>query len=154
MRSVASPARRAELLHVFNEVAPIARTFGMKLAYTDDDRAVITLPYNPALDHALGDIHGGIFATMLDNAGWFTAALGRDDSCWVATAELSMHLLRRATATALRAEAWYLKRGKRQDVLEMKLYDAAGEVVAHATGTFITLPDVPIASRLIDRPGG
>ena len=146
-----SPKRREELLHVFNEVAPIARTFGMKLAYTDDDRAIITLAYNPALDHALGDIHGGVFATMLDNAGWFTAALGRNDSCWVATSELSLHLLRRATATTLRAEAWYLKRGKRQDVLEMKLTDAAGELVAHATGTFITLPGVPIAPNLIAR---
>jgi uncharacterized protein (TIGR00369 family) len=140
-----SLARREELLHLFNEVAPIARTFGMKLSYTEDDRAVLTLPYNPALDHALGDIHGGVFATMLDNAGWFTAALGRDESCWVATSELSLHLLRRATATGLRAEAWYLKRGKRQDVLEMKLTDDAGELVAHATGTFITLPSVPLA---------
>ena len=141
---MASPARREELLHLFNEVAPIARTFGMRLAYTEDDRAIITLPYNPALDHALGDIHGGIFATMLDNAGWFTAALGREDGGWVATAELSMHLLRRATATALRAEAWFLKRGKRQDVLEMKLHDAAGDLVAHATGTFTALPGVAL----------
>jgi uncharacterized protein (TIGR00369 family) len=141
---MSSSARRAQLLHVFNEVAPIACTFGMKLAYTEDDRAVITLPYNPALDHALGDIHGGIFATMLDNAGWFTAALGREDGGWVATAELSMHLLRRATATALRAEGWYLKRGKRQDVLEMKLVDASGDLVAHATGTFIALPGVAL----------
>jgi uncharacterized protein (TIGR00369 family) len=146
-----APTRREQLLHVFNEVAPIARTFGMKLAFTDDDRAVITLPYNPGLDHALGDIHGGIFATMLDNAGWFTAALGRDDGGWVATAEMSMHLLRRATATALRAEGWYLKRGKRQDVLEMKLVDAAGELVAHATGTFIALPGVPLEPK---RGGG
>lgn len=130
---------------MFNDVAPIARTFGMRLSYTEDDRAILTLPYNPALDHALGDIHGGVFATMLDNAGWFTAALGRDESCWVATAELSMHLLRRATATSLRAEAWWLKRGKRQDVLEMKLFDGAGEMVAHATGTFIALLDVALA---------
>jgi uncharacterized protein (TIGR00369 family) len=139
---MAPPVRREELLHLFNEVAPIARSFGMRLAFTEDDRAIISLPYNPGLDHALGDIHGGIFATMLDNAGWFTAALGREESCWVATAELSLHLLRRATATTLRAEAWYLKRGKRQDVLEMKLHDGAGDLVAHATGTFTALPGV------------
>ncbi len=151
--TMSASARREELLHVFNEVAPIARTFGMKLSYTDDDRAVITLPYNPGLDHALGDTHGGVFATMLDNAGWFTAALGRDESCWVATSELSLHLLRRATATTLRAEAWYLKRGKRQDVLEMKLHDGDGHLVAHATGTFITLTEVPIAPNLVGRQG-
>ncbi|HKZ51822.1 MAG TPA: PaaI family thioesterase [Candidatus Acidoferrales bacterium] len=66
--------RRDELLHLFNHTAPIARTFGMKLSYTDEGNAVIELPYNPALDHALGGIHGGIYATLLDSAGWFTAA--------------------------------------------------------------------------------
>lgn len=45
------------------------------------------LPYNPDLDHTLGSIHGGVHTTMLDTAGWFTAAaahrLGRqpDLSC-------------------------------------------------------------------------
>ena len=141
---MASARRRDELLHLFNEVAPIARTFGMRLAYTDDDRAVLTLPYNPGLDHALNDIHGGVYATMLDNAGWFTAALGHDESCWVATSELSLHLLRAAKATSLRAEGWFLKRGKRQDVLELKLYDGAGELAAHATGTFIVLPGLSL----------
>jgi uncharacterized protein (TIGR00369 family) len=144
---MASSRRRDELLHLFNETAPIARTFGMTLAYTADDRAVFTLPYNPGLDHALDGIHGGVYATMLDNAGWFTAALAHEESCWLATAELSIHFLRPAKATTLRAEGWIIQGGKRQDVTEMRLYDAAGELVAHATGSFTVLPNVPLAAR-------
>jgi uncharacterized protein (TIGR00369 family) len=128
-------------------VAPIARTFGTTLATTEDDRAVLTLPYHPGLDHALGGIHGGIFATMLDNAGWFTAALAHEDSCWLATAEMSIHFLRPARATTLRAEGWLIKAGTRQDVCEMRLFDQAGELLAHATGTFTVLPNVPLGER-------
>ena len=36
--------------------------------------------------------------------------------------------------------------GKRQDVAEMRLFDGAGELVAHATATFTVLPNVPLAA--------
>lgn len=37
-----------------------------------------------------------------------------------------------------------IKRGKRQDVAEMHLYDGDGRLVGHATGTFIPLPGVTL----------
>ncbi|MBI5017265.1 MAG: PaaI family thioesterase [Deltaproteobacteria bacterium] len=137
--------RRAELLHAFNEVAPIARTFGMTLAFTDDDRAVCALPYNPNLDHAQGGVHGGIYATLLDSAGWFASAVTHPEGVWVTTAEMSIHFLRASRTMGLRAEGRILKRGRRQDVGEMFLYDDADELVGHATGTFLVLPHVPMA---------
>ncbi len=109
--------RIEELLRMFNENAPIARYFGMKLSYTDEASAVIDLPYNPNLDHAFGGIHGGVYATMLDNAdvsvATFTAAAAHDVSCWVATSELSIHFLEPTKHTSLRAVGRLLKHGKR-----------------------------------------
>jgi uncharacterized protein (TIGR00369 family) len=134
-----SAKRIEQLLTMFNESAPIARTFGMKLSYTEDASAVIDLPYNPSLDHTLGGVHGGVYATMLDSAGWFTAVASHDISCWLATAEISIHFLEPVTQTSLRAIGRLLKRGKRQIIAEMHLYDGRGRLVAHATGTFIVL---------------
>jgi len=136
--------RIRELLYLFNEEAPIARFFGMALSYTDEGNAVFDLPYNPDLDHALHGIHGGVYATMLDNAGWFTAAAAHDESCWVATAELSIHFLLPTERTSLRAIGRLLKPGKRQDIAEMHLYDGQGRLVGHAVGTFVVLPNVPL----------
>jgi uncharacterized protein (TIGR00369 family) len=130
-------------LHTFNEVAPIARTFGMKLSYDDEAQAIVDLPYNPGLDHALDGIHGGVYATLLDTAGWFTAAAAHDESCWLATSEMSIHFLAQAQHTRLRAVGRLIKQGKRQTVAEMHLYDAEGQLVGHATGTFIVLPNIP-----------
>ncbi len=136
------PGRVRQLLHMFNEVVPIARTFGMRLSYNDQGQAVVDLPYNPALDHGLGGVHGGVYATMLDTAGWFTAAAAHDESCWLATSEMSIHLLLPVERASLRAVGRLIKRGKRQDVAEMCLYDGDGRLVGHATGTFILLPGV------------
>jgi len=136
--------RIQQLLHMFNEVAPIAGTFGMKLSYNDAGQAIVDLPYNPGLDHALDGVHGGVYATMLDTAGWFTAAAAHDEPCWLATSEMSMHLLRPVERTSLRAVGRLIKRGTRQDVAEMHLYDGDRRLVAHATGTFVLLPGVSL----------
>lgn len=134
------PQRHGDLLELFVGKAPIAKTLGMSLTFTEDDRAVIVLPYNPAFDQGIGLIHGGVYATLLDTAGWFTSAAARGGSTRIVTTEMSLHFLRPARRTALRAEAWLIKRGKRQDFLEMRLWDAEGELVGHATGTFLHLP--------------
>lgn len=130
---------------MFNEVAPIARTLGMTLSFDDEGRAIVDLPYNPGLDHALGAVHGGVYATLLDTAGWFTSAVAHDVDCWLATSEMSIHLLLPAERTSLRAVGCLIKCGKRQDVAEMRLYDGKGRLVGHATGTFVVLPSVPLA---------
>jgi uncharacterized protein (TIGR00369 family) len=137
--------RIAELLYMFNEVAPIARHFGMRLTYNDEGQAIVDLPYNPDLDHALGGVHGGVYATMLDTAGWFTAAAAHDVDCWLATSEMSIHLLAPAARISLQAVGRLIKLGKRQDVVEMHLYDGKGRLVGHATGTFVVLPGVPLS---------
>lgn len=139
-----TPERIAQLLHMFNEVAPIARTFGMKLSYGEEGRAIVDLAYNPGLDHALDGVHGGVYATLLDTAGWFTAAAAHDVGCWLATSEMSIHFLLPVERSALRAVGHMLKRGNRQDIVEMLLYDGEGRLVGHATGTFIVLPGVPL----------
>lgn len=139
-----NPERIEQLLHMFNHVAPIAGTFGMRLSYDDQGQAVVDLPYNPGLDHALGGVHGGVYATMLDTAGWFTAAAAHDESCWLATSEMSIHLLLPVERVYLQAVGRLIKRGRRQDVAEMRLYDGEGRLVGHATGTFILLPAVTL----------
>jgi uncharacterized protein (TIGR00369 family) len=140
--------RMQELERAFNEVTPIARYFGMTLAYTKEHNAVVTLPYNPNLDHPMGGVHGGVYATLLDVAGWFTAAAAHDGACWIATSEMSIHFLLPVKQTSLRAIGRLIKPGKRQDIAEMHLYDGQDHLVGHAMGTFMVLPDISLADML------
>jgi len=132
----------SKLLHLFNEKAPLAKYFGMKLSFSKDGNAQIDLPYNPNLNHALGAIHGGIYATMLDNAGWFTAAANLEKLSWVATSDLSVRFLESVKKTSLKAKGKIIKKGKRLITTEMQLYDSKEKLVGHATGTFVILGEI------------
>jgi uncharacterized protein (TIGR00369 family) len=142
---VSSSEARERLLRLFNEVAPIARTLDLHLEFSEDGRALVTMPYDPAYEHSLGGLHGGMYAVLLDTAGWFTCALARGASSWMATTELSMHLLQPVLGHGVRAEGRLIKSGKRQDVAEMVLvHQVTGELVAHATATFVPLERLPL----------
>ncbi len=61
----------------------------------------------------------------------------------MATTEMSIHYLASARQTSLRAIGSVLKSGKRQKIMEMRLYDGKDKLVAHATGTFVVRPAPP-----------
>lgn len=128
---------RAMLIKMFHNYPPIVKTFGMKLSFDEEDHAIITLPYNPSLDHGEGAVHGGVIATLLDNAGFFTSAIAAN--AMVITTEMSYHLLRPAKKVRLIASGSVLKLGKRQVVAEMNCKDEKGDLIAHGTGTFLIL---------------
>jgi uncharacterized protein (TIGR00369 family) len=151
-------SRNRELLvRLFNERVPIAQTFGMRLSFSADEQPVVTLPYHPGLDHALGGVHGGVYATLLDSAAWFASAVSHVHRNWLTTSEMSIHFLRASARTELRALGRVLKPGKRQDIAEAKLYDGSGELVGHATATLVQLPGVSleeVLGRLRSEPPG
>lgn len=135
-------AWQQELIELFRG-APIARFFGMTLSYDEQGHAHFNLPYNPNLDHAMRGIHGGVIATLLDNAGWFAVA-AQNEGVWVATSEFKIHLLYPVKESELHAEGWVLKSGKRVSVAEMRVSASNGKLVAIGTGTYVTLESVPL----------
>jgi len=125
--------RCEELVTLFSR-APIKKTFGMNLSFNDKNESVFELPHNPALEHGLGDTHGGIIATLLDNAGWFAAAVQYDS--WIATVEMQVRLLEPAKREPLRAVGRVLRAGQSLAVAEMEVRSLSGRLVATGSGTF------------------
>ncbi len=133
-----------QLLDLFNNRAPIAKTFGMILSYKNVDtennlEARIDLPYNPSLDHALGGIHGGIYSTMIDNAAWFVSAAISPLSTWVATSDLSIRLLEPVSESHMYSIGNVIKTGKRIIVAKADLFEESGKLVGTGTGSFVVL---------------
>ena len=126
--------QRAEELKALYARAPFGKTIGMKLSYTDRFEAVFELAHHRELEHAMGDIHGGAVATLLDNAGWFTAAVRYAN--WIATVELQVRMLEPARRETLRAQGRLVRAGSRLAVAEMDVRSASGRLVAIGSGTF------------------
>lgn len=125
--------RRDDLIALFT-MAPIKKTFGMELSFDEESRAVFDLAHNPALEHAGHDTHGGILATLLDNAGWFTAAVEYDT--WIATIELTVRLHEPARREDLRAVGRLVRAGRSLAVADMEVRTHSGRLVATGAGTF------------------
>jgi uncharacterized protein (TIGR00369 family) len=124
--------RTDALVAVFNRTA-INKTFGMQLSFNAFGVAEIRLPYNPGLDNPVG-VHGGVFATMLDTAGGYTAAARYDN--WITTVDLHVQLLQPAKESGLRATAKLLRAGSRLSMTKMELHDDEGKLVAVGSATF------------------
>lgn len=137
----AETKKRMGRLIAFFGKAPIKKAFGMDFSYKEKGEAVFVMPYNPNLNHALGGIHGGIISTLLDNAGWFTAAPHYET--WIATVDLNIQLLDHAKETGLTARGILIRTGKRLAMTRMEVHTDEGKLVATATGTF-SVTSVPI----------
>ena len=100
------------------------------------DYCVLRLPYREAVTNGSGTVHGGILATLADTAVAFALATNFDGKMGFATADLTIHFLRRARSE-VRARARILKKGKRVNVGEVEIVDAEGLEVARALATFL-----------------
>src|SRR5215813_1516061 len=93
------------------------------------DVAVLKLPYREEITNGSGTVHGGILAALADTAVAFALSTNFDGKMGFATADLTIHFLRRARSE-VRAKARILKKGKRVNVGEVEIVDESGREVA------------------------
>jgi uncharacterized protein (TIGR00369 family) len=100
------------------------------------DECVLRLPYRTELTNGSPAIHGGVLATLADTAVAFALSTNFDGKMGFATADMTIHYLRRAKDDVL-ARARILKKGRRVNVGEVDIVDSANRPVARALTTFL-----------------
>ena len=133
--ATAQLAERIDFLSKFYDAAPMKHTFKLDLSFDNDGDAHFKLPYQKDFCHSLLDTHGGVIATMIDNAGWFTAATRYET--WVNTSELTVRLHEPANQEELRASGKIVRAGGKLCVVSMEVKSATGRLVATGSGTFV-----------------
>ena len=131
---------REMLVALFNE-APIKKSLDLSLEYNDQAEAMCKFPRNSNFDHGGGDVHGGIIATLLDTAAWFTAAAQYGQA--VVTADINVRMLRPARQGDLVATAQVIRLGSKAAVTQMQVSGADGELVAVGTASLTKIGSVP-----------
>ena len=129
-----------ELVSIFN-AAPIARSLGMSIEYNERGEAACTFPRNPDYDHGGHDVHGGVLATLLDTAAWFTVAARYGHA--VVTSDLHVRMLRPARRLGLRATAKVVRLGSKAAVTQMEVVDEGGALVAVGTASLARIGQTP-----------
>ena len=122
-----------ELIDMFN-TSPVRKTFGMTLNYNTNGQAVFKMPNDENFHHGMGDTHGGVIMTLLDNAGWFTVAARIKKI--VLTTDLNVRLLEPALNQSLTATGKLVRMGKKVAVAEMKVTSEDIRLIAVGSGAF------------------
>jgi len=113
----------------------LIRLFGMEFDYPDDAcRIVFDLKdfmFNPQ-----GGLHGGVIAFVLDIS---MGHLLRRKSGPGTTVEMKVQYLKAARSGRLTAIGRFLRQGRTISYLQADLVDEKGEMVAHATSTWMSV---------------
>ena len=113
----------------------LIRLFGMEFDYPDDTcRIVFDLKdfmFNPQ-----GGLHGGVIAFVLDIS---MGHLLRRKSGPGTTVEMKVQYLKAARSGRLTATGRFLRQGRTISYLQADLVDEKGEMVAHATSTWMSV---------------
>ena len=121
------------MAHRFHQ-SRIAQTMQMQLRYDEAARAVVQFDYRSDYDHIFHDVHGGVIATLIDNAGWFAAAAWYPT--WIVTVEMQVRLLEPAGCTGIRGVGEVVRTGGRIAVTTMSVLSDDDRLVAMGSGTF------------------
>ena len=100
------------------------------------DRCVLGMRYREELTNGSGTVHGGVLAALADTAVAFALSTNFDGKMGFATADMTIHFLRRARSD-VRAQAQIVKKGRRANVGEVAIVDAEDREVARALTTFL-----------------
>jgi uncharacterized protein (TIGR00369 family) len=122
---------------------PIQELFGFDLVDVTEGTAAFR--YQPDTRHRnpLGTVHGGVAMTLLDSAAGAAVHSTLGAGCGYTTLETKVNLVRavRPTTAPLLAEGHVVHRGRRVATVESRFVAADGTLYAHATSTFLILPD-------------
>lgn len=131
-----------ETLESGRPLAPMLQTVGAHLIEVTEGRAVfVSTPseyhYNPA-----GVVHGGMAATLLDSAMGISVLSSLPAGMIFTTLELKVNFLRAMTTTTgeVRAEGNVVHLGRTTAVVEARLTDATGKLLATASSTCLIMP--------------
>jgi uncharacterized protein (TIGR00369 family) len=96
----------------------------------------------PKYYNAMGRVHGGYCASLVDTAMGAAAISSLNPYRPVGTVGLNIHYVRKidADSISLLCRANVLHTGRSMLTCEAKVHDAHGKLCAHASGTFLVYP--------------
>jgi uncharacterized protein (TIGR00369 family) len=121
------------------EPPPVARLIGMRMTAVEEGAVTFELDADEQHTSPLGTVHGGILCDVADAAmGCAHASQLADDETFT-TLELKMNFLKPVWAGHLVAEARVVKAGRTIGLVDCRVTDESGSLVAYGTSTCMTL---------------
>ena len=128
-----------EIVAGTREPPPVAKLVGFEMVEADEGRVVFAIDVGPQHASPLGTVHGGVICDVADAAlGCAHASLLEEGETFT-TLELKINFTKPVWEGRLVATATALKTGRTIGLVECRVTDESGSLVAYATSTCLTL---------------
>jgi uncharacterized protein (TIGR00369 family) len=121
------------------EPPPVAKLIGFEMTEVDPGRAVFELDAGPQHASPLGTVHGGIIVDLVDAAMGCAHASQLEEGETFTTLELKINFVKPVWKSRLVAEGKVIRAGRTIGLVEGRVTDDSGSLVAFATSTCMTL---------------
>jgi uncharacterized protein (TIGR00369 family) len=121
------------------EAPPVAKLIGFAMTEVEPGRAVFEMDAGPQHASPLGSVHGGVICDLVDGAMGVSHASLLEDGETFTTLELKINFMKPIWSGHLRAEGKVIKAGRTIGLVEGRVTDESGSLVAYATSTCMTL---------------
>ena len=130
-----------------HEPPPVSKLIGMRMTSVAAGAVTFELDVGPEHSSPLGTVHGGILCDLADAAMGCSHASQLDDGETFTTLELKMNFLKPVWKGRLVAEGRVIKAGRTIGLVDCRVTDESGSLVAYATSTCMTLRDDAATGR-------
>jgi uncharacterized protein (TIGR00369 family) len=120
--------------------SPFPRHLPMRLVSIALDRAMVELMVAECHLQPFGVVHGGVLATLIDTATFWSAFMRLPEDAGLVNIDLKLNYLNPVSSGLLIAKARCIKAGRTLSYAEAGVEDADGKLLAHGTSTLMSLP--------------
>ena len=103
--------------------------------------------------NAFGGIHGGAYASLLDNGTYWCLYCDMDEDIGFTTVDLSVSDLRSINRGMVVCEGRVIKHGRTISLTEAEVRDESGRLLAHATSKLYSSPSIQPISAAVKMAG-
>jgi uncharacterized protein (TIGR00369 family) len=134
-----NPEYIRELGEIVN-ASPFPEHMAMRLRSIELDKAVIDLKTASYHLQAYGIVHGGVLATLIDTATFWSVYLRIPEDAGLVNIDLKLNYLKPVENGLLTAEGRAIRSGNTICYAESSVLNANRDLVAHGTSTLMIMP--------------
>ena len=116
----------------------------MEIMELETGRARIEIPVRNKHLQPFGMVHGGVYSTLIDAAGFWAAFTELEAGLGMTTVELKLNYLAPANSGRLVGIGTRIKTGRTLSLAEARVENETGRMLAHGTVTLMTVDNLPL----------
>jgi uncharacterized protein (TIGR00369 family) len=134
--------------------SPYPEHLRMQLASISVDQAVVKLNTEQCHLQPFGIVHGGVLATLIDTATFWSVFLRLSEDAGLVNIDLKLNYLKSISTGLMTAQGRCIRAGRTINYAEASVKDKEGNLIAHGTSTLMVLPGKGIrvgAKKFLDQ---